>query len=106
MSTSTERSPCRIYRGRESHQSERLASRRCRVSTRLARCGSSLLSRASRVYPFGPLMGTAANCCLVGYDHGAFVGINADAAAVPDLDMLAGCIREGFDAVIAIADVG
>ena len=58
------------------------------------------------LYPFGPLMGTAANCCLVGYDHGAFVGINADAAAVPDLDVLAGCIREGFDAVIAIADVG
>ena len=42
----------------------------------------------------------------VGDDHGAFVGINADAAAVPDLDMLAGCIREGFDAVVAIADAG
>jgi hypothetical protein len=27
-------------------------------------------------------------------------------AAVPDLDMLAGCIREGFDAVIALADIG
>ena len=58
------------------------------------------------LYPFGPLMGTAANCCLLGYDHRAYVGINADAAAVPDLDMLAGCIREGFDAVIAIADAG
>ncbi len=58
------------------------------------------------LYPFGPLMGTAANCCLLGYDHQAFVGINADAAAVPDLDMLAGCIREGFDAVIALAGVG
>ena len=57
------------------------------------------------LYPFGPLMGTAANCALVGYNHRAFVGINADAAAVPDLDMLAGCIREGFDAVIALADV-
>ena len=56
------------------------------------------------LYPFGPLMGTAANCSLLGYDHKAFVGINVDAAAVPDLDMLAGCIREGFDAVIAIAD--
>ena len=58
------------------------------------------------LYPFGPLMGTAANCCLLGYDHRAYVGINADAAAVPDLDMLAGCIREGFDALIALADVG
>jgi hypothetical protein len=26
--------------------------------------------------------------------------------AVPDLDVLAGCIREGFDAVIALADIG
>jgi diacylglycerol O-acyltransferase len=57
------------------------------------------------LYPFGPLMGTAANCCLLGYNHRAFVGINADAAAVPDLDMLAGCIRDGFDAVLALGDV-
>ena len=57
------------------------------------------------LYPFGPLMGTAASCALVGYNHRAFVGINADAAAVPDLDMLAACIREGFDAVIALVDV-
>ena len=56
------------------------------------------------IYPFGPLMGTAANCSLLGYDHKAFVGINVDAAAVPDLDMLARCIREGFDAVMALAD--
>jgi diacylglycerol O-acyltransferase len=57
------------------------------------------------LYPFGPLVGAAANCTLVGYNHRAFVGINVDAAAVPDLDMLAGCIREGFDAVIALGDV-
>ena len=50
-------------------------------------------------------MGTAANCSLLGYDHKAFVGINVDAAAVPDVGMLAGCIREGFDAVIALGDV-
>ncbi len=57
------------------------------------------------LYPCGPLVGAAANCTLVGYNHKAFVGINVDAAAVPDLDMLAGCIREGFDAVIALGDV-
>jgi diacylglycerol O-acyltransferase len=56
------------------------------------------------LYPFGPLMGTAANCSLVGYDHQAFVGINADAAAVPDVHSLAACIREGFDAVLSLAD--
>ncbi len=58
------------------------------------------------LYPFGPLMGTTADCCLLGYDQGAFVGINADAAAVPDPDTLTECIREGFDAVAALADVG
>jgi hypothetical protein len=57
------------------------------------------------LYPFGPLVGAAANRTFVGYIHKAFVGINVDAAAVPDLDMLAGCIREGFDAVIALGDV-
>ena len=56
------------------------------------------------LFPFGPPIGTAANFTLLGYDHKALVGINVDAAAVPDLDMLVGCIREGFDAVIAIAD--
>jgi len=56
------------------------------------------------VYPFGPLIGCAANCTLVGYNHKAFVGINVDAAAVPDLDMLTGCIQEGFNAVIALSD--
>ncbi len=34
-----------------------------------------------------------------------FVAINADVAAVPDMDMLARCVREGFDAVIALGDV-
>ena len=62
-------------------------------------------AKVEAMYPFGPLMGTAANCSLLGYDHKAFVGINVDAAAVPDLDMLAKCIREGFDAVIALGDV-
>ncbi|MGE5695658.1 MAG: wax ester/triacylglycerol synthase domain-containing protein, partial [Candidatus Sericytochromatia bacterium] len=61
-------------------------------------------AEVTAIYPFGPLMGTAANCSLLGYDKKAFVGINVDAAAVPDLDMLARCIREGFDAVIALGE--
>lgn len=56
------------------------------------------------LYPCGPLMGTAANCCLQGCSHMSFAGIKADAPAVPDLDTLAECIRESFGAVIAIAD--
>jgi diacylglycerol O-acyltransferase len=46
-------------------------------------------AKIARLSPFGPLTGTAANCCLLGHDHKSFVGINADAAAVPDLDTLA-----------------
>lgn len=62
-------------------------------------------AKIARLSPFGPLTGTAANCCLLGYDHKSFVGINADAAPIPDLDTLAECIREGFGAVIALADI-
>ena len=54
----------RLATGLSTACSNSRASRRCRVSTRLARCGSSPLSRAS-----------------------------ADAAAVPDLEMLAGASR-------------
>ena len=61
---------------------------------------------AVALYPYGPLMGRAANCCLSGYGHRAFAGIYADAAAAPDLGMLAGYIREGFSAVTTLADVG
>jgi hypothetical protein len=58
------------------------------------------------IFPFGPPVGTAANITLVGYHHKALIGINVDAAAVPDLGALAACIREGFDAVIALGDGG
>ncbi len=62
--------------------------------------GAKVLS----IFPFGPPVGTAANVTLVGYHHKAQVGINVDAAAVPDLDALTGSIRAGFDAVIALGD--
>jgi len=64
--------------------------------------GAKVLS----IFPFGPPVGTAANITLVGYHHKALIGINVDAAAVPDLGALAACIREGFDAVIALGDGG
>ena len=62
-------------------------------------------AKIAGLHPCGPLMGIAANCCLQGCSHMSFVGINADAAVGPDLDTLAECIREGFGAVIALADV-
>ena len=64
--------------------------------------GAKVLS----IFPFGPPMGTAVNITLVGYHHKALVGINVDAAAIPDLGTFVACIREGFDAVIALADGG
>jgi WS/DGAT/MGAT family acyltransferase len=60
--------------------------------------GAELLA----LYGLGPRMGTATNVTLVSYRGTAFVGLNIDAAAVPDPDLLAVCIREGFDAVAAL----
>ena len=64
--------------------------------------GAKVLS----IFPFGPPVGTAANITLVGYHRKALIGINVDAAAVPDLGALVACVREGFDAVIALGDEG
>jgi hypothetical protein len=64
--------------------------------------GAKVLS----IFPFGPPIGTAANITLVGYRHKALIGINVDAAAVPDLGALVACMREGFDVVIALGDEG
>ncbi len=64
--------------------------------------GAEVLS----IFPFGPTIGTAANLTLVGYQHKALIGINADAAAVPDVGLLVACIREGIDAVIALGEQG
>ncbi len=64
--------------------------------------GAKVLS----IFPFGPTIGTAANVTLVGYRRKALIGINADAAAVPDVGALVACIREGFDAVIALGEGG
>ena len=64
--------------------------------------GAKVLS----IIPFGPPVGTAANITLVGYNHKASIGLAVDAAAVPDLDSLVACIREGLDAVVALGDRG
>jgi WS/DGAT/MGAT family acyltransferase len=54
------------------------------------------------LYGFGPGMGTAANVTLVSYRDTAFIGFNIDAAAVPDVDLLVDCVRQGFDAVVTL----
>jgi WS/DGAT/MGAT family acyltransferase len=61
--------------------------------------GSEMLA----LYGLGPRSGTAANVTLVSYRGTAFVGLNIDAAAVPDVNVLADCIQQGFDAVASLA---
>ena len=54
------------------------------------------------LYAFGPTGGTAVNITLVSYGDRAFVGVHADADAVPDFDAFMTCMRAGFDEVLAL----
>ena len=56
------------------------------------------------IYGFGPGGGTAANITLLSYRDTAYVGLNIDAGAVPDVDVLVECVGQGFDAVLALAE--
>lgn len=51
--------------------------------------------------PFGPRAGSALNLTLLSYAGGVAVGVNADAAAVSDLDLFVECLRSAFDEVLA-----
>jgi WS/DGAT/MGAT family acyltransferase len=51
-------------------------------------------------YPFGPTIGASVNITLLSYVDRCCVGVNCDAAAVPDSDVLMECLREGFDEVL------
>ena len=59
--------------------------------------------RVQRFFPFGPTAGSAVNITLMSYDGVCCIGVNADAAAIPDPDVLAECLREGFDEVCSLA---
>lgn len=60
--------------------------------------------RVVRFFPFGPTAGSAVNITLMSYDGTCCIGANMDAAAIPDPDVLAQCLRDGFDEVCALAD--
>ncbi len=51
----------------------------------------------TKLFAFGPPSGTAINVTMHTYRGTAFLGVNADAAAVTDLDLLITCLRNGFD---------
>ncbi len=63
-------------------------------------------AKIERMYPFGPLAGSAVNITLLSYDGSLEVGINADRAAVGDLDVLTHCVTEGFAEVVALGWTG
>ncbi len=53
-------------------------------------------------YAFGPTIGSALNITLMSYCGTCFVGLNIDAGAVPDPQVLMDCMRDGFDEVLAV----
>lgn len=59
-------------------------------------------ARIERMYPFGPVPGSAVMVVLISHDGICCVGINADATAIPDIDAFVACLREGFEEVLAL----
>ena len=60
-------------------------------------------AEVERMYAFGPTVGTGFNVTLISHAGTCCVGINADTAAVPDLDVLKDCLTDGFRAVVGTA---
>jgi WS/DGAT/MGAT family acyltransferase len=60
-------------------------------------------SRVERFFPFGPTAGSAVNITLMSYAGLCCIGVNADAEAIPDPDVLIDCLVAGFDEVCAAA---
>ncbi len=56
-----------------------------------------------RFFPFGPTAGSAVNITLMSYNGMCCIGANMDAAAIPDPDVMAECLRAGFADVCELA---
>ena len=59
-------------------------------------------SRIERIYAFAPPSGAALNVSLVSSAGRACVGINVDAAAIPDSSNLTGCLEDGFGDILRL----
>ncbi len=59
-------------------------------------------SKITGFFVFGPTIGAALNTTLLSYAGTCDVGINIDTAAVPDPDVLLGCLQESFAEVAAL----
>jgi hypothetical protein len=55
-----------------------------------------------RMYPFGPLSGTAANVTLLSHCGACCIGINTDSVAIPDAPDFAKSVEAGFAEVLAL----
>lgn len=55
----------------------------------------------TQVIPFGPRAGSAMNVTMMSYDGMCTAGVNADPAAVADLDGLTAELQAGLDEVIS-----
>jgi diacylglycerol O-acyltransferase len=60
-------------------------------------------ARVEAFYAFGPTIGASANVTLMSYRGTCHVGVTMDTGAVPDPDAFLGCLRDGFDEVLASA---
>ena len=60
-------------------------------------------SEVTGVYGFGPHPGTPMMIALVSHVTKCCISVNADAAAVPSMDLLIACLEEGFDEVLRLA---
>jgi diacylglycerol O-acyltransferase len=58
-------------------------------------------SRVEKLYAFGPVPGVAAMFALQSLAGTCYVGVNLDAAAITDQGLLASCIEEGFEELLA-----
>ena len=59
-------------------------------------------ARVLRIYPMGPRPGVAAMVALISYDGTCCVAVNLDPDAITDLELFEGCLRDGFDEVLAL----
>jgi diacylglycerol O-acyltransferase len=53
-------------------------------------------ARVTRLVPFGPRNGAALNATVVSYDGSLHLGLNLDAVAIPDHDVLVDSLRRGL----------
>ena len=55
-----------------------------------------------RVYPFAPPSGAALSIALLSHGDRCCIGVNTDADAIADTEVLMECLRDSFDRVIAV----